>query len=58
MRCNHCKANVEKALQAVAGVEQVQVSLENKTVTVTGNTSPNEITQAIESLGFKVMRGM
>ena len=58
MRCNHCKANVEKALQAVAGVEQVQVSLENKTVTVTGNTSPNEITHAIESLGFKVMRGM
>lgn len=58
MRCNHCKANVEKALQAVAGVEQVQVSLENKTVTVTGNTSSNEIFHAIESLGFKVMRGM
>lgn len=56
MRCNHCKANVEKALQAVAGVEQVQVSLENKTVTITGNTSLKEITHAIESLGFKVMQ--
>lgn len=58
MRCNHCKANVEKAVLAVEGVESVLVSVENKTVTVTGNTSPNEITQAIESLGFKVMRGM
>ena len=56
MRCNHCKANVEKALQAVVGVEQVQVSLENKTVTITGNTSLTEITHSIESLGFKVMQ--
>lgn len=58
MRCNHCKANVEKVVQSVAGVEHVQVSLENNTVTITGHASPKEVTHAIESLGFKVMRGM
>ena len=54
MRCNHCKANVEKAVLAVEGVESVLVSVENKTVTVTGNVEPPRVIEAINALGFTV----
>lgn len=52
MRCNHCKANVEKAVSSIQGVESVQVSLEDKTVLVKGNFTPDEVKKAIEELGF------
>lgn len=54
MRCNHCKANVEKAVLAVDGVESVLVSVENKTVMVTGNVEPPRVVEAINALGFTV----
>lgn len=30
MMCNHCTAHVQKALEALDGVESVEVSLEDK----------------------------
>ena len=36
MHCGHCKASVTEELQAVAGVEQVDVNLDTKRVTVSG----------------------
>ncbi|MBR2369803.1 MAG: permease [Paludibacteraceae bacterium] len=54
MRCNHCKANVEKAVSSIQGVESVEVSLEDKTVFVKGNFTPDEVKKAIEELGFSV----
>ena len=36
MMCKMCKAHVEKALAAVAGVESYNVDLEGKCATVTG----------------------
>lgn len=54
MRCNHCKANVEKAVLAVEGVESVLVSVENKTVTITGKVEVPRVIEAINALGFTV----
>ena len=54
MMCGHCKARVEKALKAVAGVETVEVSLEDKTATVTGTADPAQLRQAILDAGYQV----
>ena len=35
MMCGHCTGRVQKALEAVAGVESVVMSLENKSAEVT-----------------------
>jgi copper chaperone len=36
MHCDHCKAAVSRELEAVTGVERVEVDLETKLVTVGG----------------------
>jgi len=36
MHCGHCKASVTEELEAVAGVEQVDVDLDTKRVSVLG----------------------
>ena len=35
MMCNHCTAHVQKALEALDGVESVEVSLEDKKAVLT-----------------------
>ncbi|MGM9553455.1 MAG: heavy-metal-associated domain-containing protein [Faecousia sp.] len=55
MMCGHCKARVEKALKAVTGVETVEVSLENKTATVTGNADPALLRQAVIDAGYQIV---
>ena len=55
MMFGHCKARAEKALKAVAGVETVEVSLENKTATVTGNADPAQLRQAVLDAGYRVI---
>lgn len=55
MMCEHCKARVEKALKAVAGVENVEISLENKTATVTGNAGSAALKQAVIDAGYQVI---
>ncbi len=56
MQCNHCKMTVEKALSAMEGVTNVEVSLENKTATIesTKEIDENQIKQLIEEAGFEV----
>ena len=55
MMCGHCKARVEKALKAVAGVETVEISLDDKTATVTGNADPALLRQAVIDAGYQIM---
>ena len=55
MMCGHCKARVEKALKAVAGVETVEISLENKTATVTGRADASALRQAVTDAGYQVV---
>lgn len=55
MMCKHCQAHVEKALLAVANVESVEVSLENKCATVTGNADPELLKKAVIDAGYEVI---
>ena len=54
MNCNHCAANVEKAIAAVEGVEQVEVSLHEGTARIKGSPNEADIRQAVESIGFRL----
>ena len=55
MMCMHCKASVEKVLNAVAGVSAVAVDLDAKTATVTCEASvlDADLIAAVEKKGFK-----
>ena len=56
MMCEHCKKRVEDALNAVKGVKNYDVSLENKRAEVEyseGKTTPAEIAAAVTAAGYK-----
>ena len=57
MMCAHCQAHVKKALEGVAGVTQVEVSLEDKTATVslTPGTEEQALVDAVTEAGYKVV---
>ena len=55
MSCGHCKAAVEKALKAVAGVENAVVDLEKKQAVVTGNAAMEAMREAVEDAGYEVV---
>ena len=52
MKCNHCKANVEKNIANLHGVESVTADITENTVTVHGHADSEEIKKVVESLGF------
>ena len=57
MSCGHCVAAVNKAVGALAGVANVEVSLQEKTATVEFDAAIvtlDEIKEAIEDQGYDV----
>ena len=53
--CDHCRAAITSEVAAVAGVEAVDVDLEGKTVTVTGEPlDERAIRTAIADAGYEV----
>jgi hypothetical protein len=53
MTCNHCRANAEKVIRTVKGVESVSVDLQSGIATVVGdNIDDAAIREAVESIGF------
>lgn len=56
MMCQHCVAHVTKALQGIAGVETVEVSLENKNaaVTLAADVSDEVLVKAVVDAGYEV----
>ncbi len=56
MTCNHCKANVEKALNGIDGVE-AEVNLEEKiaNVELEGGVTDAELVQAVTDAGYEVV---
>ena len=55
MMCTHCKASVESACKAVAGVTDAQVDLEKKLVKVTGDAPVEALKKAITDAGYEVV---
>ena len=53
MRCNHCRANTEKAIAALPGVVEVTVELDGGIATVKGRVEPDVVIATVTSLGFK-----
>ncbi len=55
MRCEHCKASVEKALNAIAGVK-AEVKLDAKTarLKLAKAVGDDKLKTAVEDLGFEV----
>ncbi len=53
--CDHCRAAVVREVSKVPGVETVEVDLETKTVTVTGEPLDEAaIVVAIDDAGYEV----
>ena len=55
MNCNHCKSNVEAAIQKIAGVESVEIDLASGRTIVHGNPNKDDVIKAVEVLGFTVV---
>ena len=56
MMCAHCQARVQKALEEIAGVTEVTVSLEEKTATVAmeSEIADDKLSQAVTEAGYQV----
>ena len=54
MSCNHCRANVEKAISRLEGAEQVEVDLPTGRAVVHGNVDKETVRAAVESIGFNL----
>lgn len=53
MTCNHCKMNVENNLKKLDFLEDAQVNLTEKSVTLKGdNIDLNKVKETVESLGY------
>lgn len=57
MSCSHCVRAVTSALEELPGVESAQVSLEEKTATVShsGEVGLDQMKSAIEEAGYEVL---
>ncbi len=53
MTCNHCVKNAEKALEGVAGVESVEVSLEPGSAIVIGEADSAQLIAAVKEAGYE-----
>ena len=53
MACNHCKANVEKAISGVPGVEMVEVDLAKGIAYVRGRHDAAMLVEAVGNIGFE-----
>lgn len=52
MNCNHCKANVERAIRQVPGVTDVTVDLASGTATVSGTHDASALISSVKSFGY------
>jgi len=53
--CSHCQAAISRAVGALPGVETVEVDLESKTVTITGEPLDRQaLVAAIGDAGYDV----
>ena len=56
MNCSHCAENVQRAIAAVEGVEQVAVSLHEGTANIIGSHREDDVIFAVESIGFRAKK--
>ncbi|HCK99260.1 MAG TPA: hypothetical protein DHW42_04040 [Candidatus Marinimicrobia bacterium] len=54
MTCKHCQLTIENSLKKLPGIENVVISLADKTVSVDGEVDKNSIIKQIEDVGYTV----
>ncbi len=52
MTCNHCVMHTKKALEAVTGVDNAEVSLEPGSAKVTGTADVDALIAAVKEAGY------
>jgi copper chaperone len=52
--CAHCEAAITGAVSPLAGVEDVDVAIDAKTVTVTGDFDDRAVRAAIDEAGYDI----
>jgi copper chaperone CopZ len=56
MSCGHCQARVEKALNAIDGVEaKVELKKNRAVVNLTKNVGDNVLSEAVTEAGYEVV---
>ena len=55
MTCSHCVAAVTKELEAVAGVDAVDVSLDRGAATVVGDVDAAAVVAAVAEAGYEAV---
>lgn len=53
MMCNHCKANIERNLAALPGVEFLAVELDGGIARIVGTAAPADVIALVERLGYR-----
>lgn len=56
MTCGHCVAAVTKEIEAIEGVEHVEVSLESARAVVVGEVTDAAVLAAVEEAGYTARR--
>lgn len=56
LRCNKCKANAEKAIASLDGIESVSIDLPTGMAEITGTAEEAEIAKALENIGFNLRK--
>lgn len=54
LRCNHCRANAEKAIAALPEVQSAEVELASGRAVVRGSVSREDVAEVVETLGFRL----
>lgn len=55
MSCQHCVGSVQKALEAIPGIDNVIVDLEQGSAKYDGSVSKEVIENTIRNIGFEVI---
>lgn len=55
MSCSGCSARVEKAMNALTGIEAVHVDLVDHSATYGGSVDQVKVREAIEDIGYDVV---
>jgi copper chaperone len=52
--CGHCKAAIEEEVGQLDGIDSVDVDIEARTVTVSGEVDDDAVHTAVEEAGYEV----
>jgi copper chaperone CopZ len=53
--CNHCVANLKRAIEKVQGVQSVDVRLDENKAYIQGAFEMDKLKAAIEEIGYKIV---